>query len=110
MSYVSKLTIPININRITKFSKNNKRPGCNMFVKQYKDSVIKQHRKWKDAGRPSQGLLFNMRKKSRYQYYQAIKFIKNYKNKIIKFKIANSLKCKKLFKILERKQKYKRIK
>ena len=94
MSCASRLTIPNNMNKITKFNKNNKRPGWNMFVKQYKDSAISWHKEWSDAGRPSQGHLFNMRKQSRSQYHEAINFIKKNKDWIVKLNIANALKYK----------------
>ena len=76
MISASKLTIPNNIYKTSNDYQSNKLPGWNIYVKQYKENAIKWHNEWRDAGRPTEGLLSDMWRQSRVEYHRDIKFIK----------------------------------
>ena len=79
---------------IPKFSnkRNKGKPGWNNFVSFYKNKSMLWCKIWKEAGSPTHGELFEIRKLTRNKYHLAIKYIKRNKDNIIKDKVSHSLK------------------
>jgi hypothetical protein len=62
-------------------NRSNCIPGWNEFVKVYKDKALFWHKLWKEGGSPTSGVLFDLRRKTRYEYHRALRFVKrNAKN------------------------------
>jgi hypothetical protein len=62
-------------------NRSNCIPGWSSFVTVYKDKVLFWHKLWKEGGSPTSGVLFDLRKKTRYEYHRALRFVKrNAKN------------------------------
>ncbi len=57
-------------------------PGWNEFVREYKDSALFWHKLWKDNGSPNSGVLFDLRRSTRYKYHHALKTIKRQKDSL----------------------------
>ena len=70
-------------------------PGWNQFVRDDKNSCLKWHNIWKEAGSPSEGVLADIRKTTRAKYHKSIEYIKKHKDNILKNDIASSLQNKK---------------
>ena len=83
---------------IPKFtSKNSKKkvlPGWNEYVRYYKDKSILWHKIGQEAGSPLTGHLAEIRKLARKKYHSAIRWIKHNKDKIIRNKVASTLKSR----------------
>ncbi len=57
-------------------------PGWNEFIRDYKDSAFFWHKLWKDNGSPNSGVLFDLRRTTRYKYHNALKIIKKHNDDI----------------------------
>ena len=86
----ARMTIPSDNDNNNKTSKSGKL-GWNKYVKDKRDSAILWHKIWKEAGSPTYGQLFEIRKYTRKCYHNAIMYIKNNTDKILREKIAQSL-------------------
>ena len=92
MTLCAELTIPIQ-NVTTNVNNNGKRgiPGWNDFVKPYKDKSIFWNELWVSAGKPTSGILFDLRRFARSKYHWAIKQVKKNKDTIVLNKTAQQL-------------------
>ena len=72
-------------------SNKKKLPGWNSYVKYYKEKSIWWNDVWKAAGCPSIGQLADVRRFARTNYHNAIKYINNNIDSIIRQKVANCL-------------------
>ena len=76
-------------------SKNGRcMPGWNKYVRFFKDRSIFWNKIWLESGSPSTGELMNLRKYSRSKYHEAIRYVKRNRDKIIREKVASTLKFK----------------
>ena len=66
----------------------------NDFVKPYKDKSIFWNELWVSDGKPTSGILFDLRKFARSKYHWAIKQVKKNKDTIILNKTAQQLASK----------------
>jgi len=57
----------------------HKVPGWNDHVKSHRDTAMFWHGMWKDNGSPNSGIIFDIRRKTRYQYHNAIRAVKRNK-------------------------------
>ena len=75
-------------------NKNNRQksiPGWNEFVSEYKEKAMFWHKFWKDNGSPNRGVIFDIRRKTRWQYHRALKLVKRNKENIKAERMANGL-------------------
>ena len=88
------MTVPqkTRTNNIGKYK--SKYPGWNQYVKPKRENSILWHKIWKQAGSPTEGQLFEIRRYTRKQYHDAILYVQKNKDNIIKFKVADSLSSK----------------
>ncbi len=66
-------------------------PGWNEYIKHHRDTAMFWHRLWKDNGSPNAGVIFNIRRKTRYQYHNALKQVKRHQNDIKAANMAHNL-------------------
>ena len=66
-------------------------PGWNDYVKPFSEENIFWYSVWVSAGKPSQGALFNLMKKSKLQYKHAIRRLKRANQKIQNDKFIQSI-------------------
>ena len=90
MTLCAELTIPVQTVNINNKDKRGI-PGWNDFVKPYKDKSIFWNELWVSDGKPTSGILFDLRKFARSKYHWAIKQVKKNKDKIILNKTAQQL-------------------
>lgn len=69
-------------------------PGWNDHVEAYFRSALFWHKIWVENDRPSQGLLYGLRKKTRSEYHKALKLMLNKSMSVRCDKMANALKEK----------------
>ena len=67
-------------------------PGWNDAVRDARATSIWWHERWKECGRPREGWVAQIRRRTRAQYHQAIKTCMSDRDDIIKVKISNNLK------------------
>ena len=65
--------------------------GWNDLVRGKRDDAMFWHERWIEAGRPNDGWITEMRRRTRARYHAAVKNVKRNKDRIIKQKTANSL-------------------
>ncbi len=63
-------------------------PGWNNYVKSHSETAKFWHGLWKANGSPNSGILFDIRRKTRYQYHRVLKCIARNKSTINASKIA----------------------
>ena len=68
--------------------------GWNDHAEPSRNEAIFWHRLWVDNGRPSQGHIADIRRRTRYNYKRIVKSLKNNQNKIISDRMAQSLQSK----------------
>lgn len=66
-------------------------PGWNEFVRGKRETSMFWHEIWKESGRPREGWLALIRRRTRSQYHLAIKNVKRNKDLIEKRKVAETL-------------------
>ena len=66
-------------------------PGWNETVEPYKQDAIFWHKLWKDNGSPCNGVLSDIRRRTRLKYHQAVKLAKKNKNQFTANKLANNI-------------------
>ena len=84
-------TIPTKLRNCNKNNKSKVFMGWNTYVKNYRMKSVFWHNIWKECGRPSNGYIADIRRKTRKDYHSAIAVTKNYSNKIIRQNVAESL-------------------
>jgi len=63
-------------------------PGLNDHVKFHRDTAMFWHGIWKENGSPNAGMVFDIRRKTRYQYHNAIRAVKRNKLLLSASKVA----------------------
>ena len=66
-------------------------PGWNALVRQKRSDAMFWHNRWKEAGRPRDGWICEMRRRTRFRYHMAVKDAKKEKDNILKGQAAKSL-------------------
>ena len=75
----------------TKYRNRTSVPGWNDYVKEHRDNAIFWHNIWKQNGSPKVGTVADIRKLTRKKYHQAIKQVKQNKEKVMSTKLAEAL-------------------
>lgn len=70
---------------------NSKVAGWNDIARGKRDDSMFWHERWKEAGRPRDGWIAEMRRRTRAKYHAAVKYVKRNRDTIIKQKTAYSL-------------------
>ena len=83
--------IPIKVLNDNNRKNSNFVAGWNDYVKDYRNKSIFWHNIWKDCGRPVEGFVANIRKNTRRDYHDAIKYVRSSENVILRDKVASSL-------------------
>ena len=65
--------------------------GWNEFVREYKEKAIFWHKLWKDNCSPNSGILFDIRRKTRWEYHRILKAVKRNKETISAERMAKGL-------------------
>ena len=71
--------------------RKKRRPGWTEFVSTYKEKAIFWHRLWKENGSPRSGVLFDIRRKTRWEYHYMLKIIKRNEEHISAKRMSESL-------------------
>ena len=71
-------------------TKKTRLVGWNERVRPLKDDAIFWHKLWIDNGRPTAGIIFDIRKSTRYKYKKAIKSLKHEQANLKSQKMAES--------------------
>ena len=66
-------------------------PGWSMFVSEYKRKALFWHSLWKSNGSPKQGLIADLRRKTRMEYHRVVKCVKNNKDAFVANNLAKNL-------------------
>ena len=66
-------------------------PGWNDLCKEKREKAIFWHNMWKDAGRPREGHIANIRRRTRSQYHQSIRIAKKNEDKIRSEQLAKNI-------------------
>ncbi len=66
-------------------------PGWTEFVDEYKDKAIFWHKIWKENGSPHSGIVFNIRRKTRWEYHYMLKLVRRNKDGISAQKMSDGL-------------------
>ena len=66
-------------------------PSWSDHVKEYKDKAIFWHGLWKDNGSPNKGVIFDIRRKTRWEYHRILKIIKRNKEALSAERMARGL-------------------
>ena len=66
-------------------------PGWKTFVEPFKNDAIFWHTLWKQIGSPTSGVVFDVRKRTRYKYHQVLKKVRVHEDQICALKLAESL-------------------
>jgi len=66
-------------------------PGWTEHVKNYKERAIFWHKLWKDNGSPGNGVLFDIRRKTRWEYHRMLKIVKSNKEAISADRMAKGV-------------------
>ena len=85
-------TIPVKYKRNSHGKKSKLLAGWSTYVKRYREKSILWHNIWKDCGRPNEGCVANIHKRTRSEYHSAVKDLKNNQDDNIRNKVAKSLK------------------
>ena len=72
-------------------------PGWNEQVKSYKEISLFWHWIWLEAGKPMNGYVYNIMKRTRHQYHYAIRCAKRNNTEIIRTKLADNMSNSKEF-------------
>ena len=77
---------------IPQSSKSSKKriPGWNEYVAPFKESAFFWHKIWKENGSPNIGVIYDIRRKTRYQYHNAIRTTHRNKHAITMSNMANA--------------------
>ena len=80
-------------NRVTSSNKSNKTivGGWNKYVRENRNKAILWHNLWKDCGRPLDGIIADLRRKTRTDYHKYIYQVKSNQDKITREKIGKNL-------------------
>ena len=65
-------------------------PGWNEHVRQYRESAMFWHRLWKDNNSPQSGVIFDIRRKTRFEYHRVLRAIKRHSNELRADKMASN--------------------
>ena len=66
-------------------------PGWNYFVKEFQQKSIFWNKIWSENDSPNNGILFDLRKKSRRDYHNAIKMVKMNEDYILRSNVGSAL-------------------
>ncbi len=66
-------------------------PGWTEFVSEYKNKAIFWHKLWKENGSPHTGILFDIRRKTRWEYHHILKIVKRNQDGISAQKMSDGL-------------------
>ena len=66
-------------------------PGWNEQVKSYRERSLFWHWIWLEAGKPMNGYVYNIMKRTRHQYHYAIRCAKRNNTEIIRTKLADNM-------------------
>ena len=66
-------------------------PGFNEYVAPYQNAALFWHKLWKQNGSPRSGIICDIRRKTRYQYHQALKDVKKNQRLISMSNMAESI-------------------
>jgi len=66
-------------------------PGWSEHVKDYKDKSIFWHKLWKENGSPNNGILFDIRRKTRWEYHRILKIVKRNREALSAERLAGRL-------------------
>jgi hypothetical protein len=66
-------------------------PGWNEYVAPLRDKYVLWHNIWVECGRPHDGIVASIMRRTRAAYHYAVRFIKNNKLDIIKERFASAM-------------------
>jgi hypothetical protein len=66
-------------------------PGWNEFISEYKTKAMFWHKLWKENGSPRTGIIFDIRRKTRWEYHHMLKMVKRNKDGISAQKMSEGL-------------------
>ena len=72
-------------------NKNDPVAGWNDYVSDHRKNALFWHQYWLDQGRPPQGLIALIRRRTRAKYHYAVRFVNKEKNRIISAKMAEAI-------------------
>ena len=67
-------------------------PGWSEYIQEYRDKAIFWHRLWKENGSPHTGVLFDIRRQTRWKYHHMLKIVKRNNDSISAHKMYQNLK------------------
>ena len=70
---------------------NNVMPGWNEYVAPLRDKSVLWHNIWVDCGRPHDGIVASIMRRTRAAYHYAVRYVKNNKLDIIKERFARAI-------------------
>ena len=73
------------------FEKNNTRAGWNEYVSDNRKNALFWHQYWLDQGRPSQGQIALIRRRTRAKYHYAVRYVNREKNMIRSNRMAEAI-------------------
>ena len=75
----------------TNFKKTDIVAGWNDYVSDHRKNALFWHQYWLDQGRPSQGQIALIRRRTRAKYHYAVRFVNKEKNRIRSDKMAEAI-------------------
>ena len=68
--------------------------GWNELVRGKRNDAMFWHNRWREAGRPRDGWIVEMRRRTRARYHQAVREVKRQKEELVRTRVAESLTSK----------------